>query len=147
MIQFVILTLAMALNFSKADFYKAMEKSNSEEVFSLLKKASNPSSDDQKAYYGAIQMKAAEFYTMPNEKLSSFKDGKTLLEATINKNPQSVEYRFLRLLIQENAPKFLGYNKNISSDAQFIKSNYTNAESDVKNAIISYAKKSEALKL
>ena len=70
-----------------------------------------------------------------------------MLEAVISANPKNVEYRFLRLIVQENAPKVLKYNTKIKEDAKIIKAGYQKVTSSVKQAIVSYAKKSVNLNL
>ena len=39
-----------------------------------------------------------------------------MLEKAIVSDPKNVEIRFMRFCVQTNAPYFLGYNNNISSD-------------------------------
>ena len=62
---------------------------------------------------GALLMKKASLVRKPGDKLKVFKEGSKLLEAEIAKLPKRIEYRFLRLIIQENCPKFLNYSNNI----------------------------------
>lgn len=52
----------LSVNFSKPEFFKTLESGNSESITALEKKlSSTPSNDDQKAYYGTILMKSAEY--------------------------------------------------------------------------------------
>jgi hypothetical protein len=92
-------------------------------------------------------MKKSGFEKTPKEKLELFKQGKTLLEKEISSNAKNTEYRFLRLIIQENAPAILKYQSNIVEDAKWIKANYSSLATDVKNSIVSYAKTSKNLDL
>ena len=62
-------------------------------------------------------MKQAGFKFLPTKKLSLFIEGKNLLENAIAKHPKNVEMKLLRLMIQENAPRFLGYSDNCTKDA------------------------------
>ncbi|MEP6683274.1 MAG: hypothetical protein ABJA35_08440, partial [Parafilimonas sp.] len=55
-------------------------------------------------------------------------------------------YRFLRLIIQEHAPKIVKYNKEIDADASFIKKNYKNLSPDIQKILIDYSQNSKALK-
>jgi hypothetical protein len=103
-------------------------------------------SSEIKAFKGALQMKAAQFQKTAKDKLSLFNAGKKLLESEIKSNDGNVEYRFLRLLIQENAPKQLKYNGNIEEDVLSIIGGYTKLKESTKAAIESYAKKSASLK-
>ncbi|WP_343633027.1 hypothetical protein [Fluviicola sp.] len=103
-------------------------------------------SSEVKAFKGALQMKAAQFQKTAKDKLNLFNAGKKLLESEIKSNDSNVEYRFLRLLIQENAPKQLKYNGNIEEDALNIAAGYSKLKESTKAAIESYAKKSASLK-
>lgn len=142
-----ILTI-ITVNFSKTDFFKTMESGNQESIIALEKKMTGLAvSDDQQAYLGAIVMKTSEFQKTAGDKLKKFKDGKTLLEKAIQAYPNNVEYRFLRLMIQENAPKILKYNTNIKEDVSFIKENMSKVPKEIKTAITNYSGVSENLKI
>lgn len=103
-------------------------------------------SSEVKAFKGALQMKAAQFQKTAKDKMALFNSGKKALESEIKSNDGNVEYRFLRLLIQENAPKQLKYNGNIEEDVMSIVSGYSKLKESTKTAIESYAKKSASLK-
>lgn len=139
--------VSLIINFSKADFYSVIAGDNENSITNYIKKLESAASHDQKAYKGALLMKKASFQKTPKEKLAFFKEGKLLLEKEINANVKNTEYRFLRLIIQENAPKILKYNTNISEDAKWVAKYYELENQDVKNAVLSYAKNSETLKL
>ena len=89
--------------------------------------------------------KKASFEKAVQSKIKSFKAGATLLETEISKFPKQTEYRFLRLCIQENCPKILGYNKNIQEDVLLISTNYSQQSNLLKKIIYDYAKNSNAL--
>lgn len=142
-----ILTI-ITVNFSKTEFFKTMESGDQESIISLEKKIAGLAvSDDQQAYLGAIGMKTAEFQKSAGDKLKKFKEGKVLLEKAIQSHPNNVEYRFLRLMIQENAPKILGYNSNIKEDVSLIKANINKVPKEIKTAITNYSGVSENLKI
>lgn len=148
MLKAFVLTVVFVLSFSKAEFFKAMESSDAKLIVSIEQKvASSSESDEKRAYYGAILMKSADFQKTPGEKLKKFKQGKELLESVIASNPNQVEYRFLRLMVQENAPKIVKYDQNIEEDCKLIKSNLSKVSSELKNAISNYTKTSKNLKL
>nr|WP_294859841.1 hypothetical protein [uncultured Fluviicola sp.] len=103
-------------------------------------------SSEVKAFKGALQMKASQFQKTAKDKMNLFNVGKKALESEINSNDGNAEYRFLRLLIQENAPKQLKYNGNMDEDVITIVAGYSKLKESTKTAIESYAKKSSALK-
>lgn len=148
MYSFLITAIVFTVGFSKAEFFKSLSGNDPVSISKMIDKI-NKSADgsDKSAYLGAIKMKHAEHQKTPKEKLAVFKEGRDLLEKTIVKYPEKAEYKFLRLMIQENAPKVLKYNSNIKEDAKFISSAYPTLPSEVKTAVASYAKVSANLKL
>lgn len=93
-------------------FYDVIRSSSTDSVRSLaaeLESLESPSSQDQ-VYLGALYMRMADFQKVPAQKLASFKQGRELLEQEIEKQPKEVEFRFVRMIIQEQAPAFLNYS-------------------------------------
>lgn len=74
----------------------------------------------KRAYYAAAEMTSAQYKINPAAKIKVFNSGKKILEATILADTTDLEARYIRFTIQQNAPSFLGYNKSISSDKNFI---------------------------
>ncbi len=72
------------------------------------------------AYKGCAEMIMARYCSDPLKKLSCFYSGKAILEKCIMKEPASVELRYLRFSIQSSSPEFLGYNKSIKEDKDFL---------------------------
>lgn len=97
------------------------------------------------AYKGALLAKKADFEDDVSKKIKTFKIGVQLLEIEIKKFPKETEFRFLRLCIQENCPKILKYNKNITEDAKLVTNNFSKLSSKLKVIITNYAKTSKAL--
>lgn len=132
----------------KKDIYSALS-SDKEEIInsqlSLLKSATIPEKD---AYEGALLMKKAGVINgTPKEKLALFKKGRAKLEASIAKDSNNVEYRFLRLIIQEHAPKILKYKSDIDDDAKVVSSNFKNFPDFLQKFVLDYSKTSKTLKL
>lgn len=94
--------------------------------------SSNPTLN---AYKGAVLTLMADFEKKKIEKLRLFKEGKKLLDDAIKTNVANIEMRMIRLGVQENAPKILGYHKEMNEDKEFILRNYqatnSKAEKDV----------------
>ena len=91
-------------------------------------------------------MKKAGLITKPAEKLSLFKAGRLKLEAAIKKDKENAEFSFLRLIIQEHAPKIVEYRNNINADVSAIRSNFKTLSPVIQQAIYDYSKKSKVLK-
>lgn len=75
------------------------------------------------------------------------KEGATSLESVIAKNPNNMELRVIRLSIQENLPKIVGYRSSIKTDKTYILANYSKQSADLKSYIKKYAAQSKSLTL
>jgi hypothetical protein len=142
----VSFTLVSFSTIDKSSFYEAFESNSQsaiEKNIAQLQKEKQSTARD--AYIGALTMKQSQFKEIPKEKLSFFKKGKAMLEAAIQKFPKNGEYRFLRLVIQENTPKILKYKLNIDEDVKIVINTYKSQDAAVKKSIKKYAEKSEHL--
>lgn len=142
-----VLTLNSQAQLDRKAIYNALASESKEVVQKQLDAVQGmKESSEVKAFKGALQMKSSQFQKTAKDKMSLFNAGKKILESEIKSNDANVEYRFLRLLIQENAPKQLKYNGNIEEDVLAIVSGYSKLKESTKTAIESYAKKSASLK-
>ncbi|MFC4095349.1 hypothetical protein [Euzebyella saccharophila] len=97
------------------------------------------------AYKGAVTTMMAQYADGFKAKKEYFKDGKKLLEHAIEADSRNVEIRCLRLSIQENLPKILGYHSNVDEDKDYILKHYKELKSQgAKNFVKGYIKKSES---
>ena len=109
---------------------------NSEEVSKTLQTCALPISYDTTkkpiymAFYAVGNFFMAKHASNPLNKYSYFNKGKKLLEDAIKKEPNNIEIRLMRLISQEKTPSFLGYNKNIEADRNFIIKNYKNSDDE-----------------
>ena len=148
MIQLLFIAIISVASFSKSEFFKVISSNDAAGLTKMIDKIQKLSqSSDQMAYLGTLKMKKAEYLKTPKDKLAVFKEGKELLEKAILKNNKNAEYRFLRLIIQENAPKVLKYNANIKEDVKVVASEYLSFASEVKSAVVNYSKTSASLKI
>ena len=132
--------------FDRSAFYNAMASDNLQEINTQLAIINISSINEKEAYEGALLMKKAGLVTKAKEKLSLFKAGRLKLEASIKKNSNNTEFVFLRLIIQEHAPKMVKYNADIEKDSLQIRANYKSLPFVVQQAISDYSKKSKVLK-
>ncbi|MEO7766486.1 MAG: hypothetical protein ABIS01_03630, partial [Ferruginibacter sp.] len=102
---------------------------------------------EKRAYEGALMMKKAGLIAKPKDKLATFREGRSTLEAAIKNDEGNVEYRFLRLIIQENAPKIVKYRQNLKNDSELVISSFKKLPLAVQQAIRDYSKKSSLLKI
>lgn len=123
------------------DMYReaASDKSKVEPFYQRLSTVKKEDDVTLVAYKGAaIALKARGAKTL-KEKKQGFIEGVTLLEYTIEKKPNAIEPRFIRLGIQENTPKLLGYKDHIDEDKLFLLKQYPSISSvGLKNHIKDY---------
>lgn len=96
------------------------------------------------AYKGAAIALLAKQQKTIKAKKEGFIEGVTLVEHAIERAPNNIEVRFVRLSIQENTPKLLKYKKNLEEDKQFILAQFKNIKfSHLKNHIKDYISQSK----
>lgn len=132
-------------HFDKPAFYQAMATSNVEIVDNELIAITYAPKKDQEAYEGALLMKKAGLAANSKNKLNLFKSGRNKLETVLAKDSTNAEWRFLRLMIQEHAPKILNYRREIDKDSQFISKSFKSLSPVVQQAVLDYSKKSKVL--
>lgn len=88
------------------------------------------------AYKGAVSALKADFAKGIRNKKEFIKEGTKLLDHAVAAEPENVEIRYLRLTVQENAPKIVGYHGNIDEDKEVIKNRFHSLESDSLKAVI-----------
>ena len=133
--------------FDRDSYYKALSGQSEESIDIEIAKLNNVTNGSvNNAYLGALLMKKSGFLRGVNNKIKTFKRGVGLLEVEIKSNPDNTEYRFLRLTIQEHAPKILKYNKNLEEDKRVIISGYRKLEPDLQKIIKNYSANSGVIK-
>lgn len=132
--------------FDRTAFYNALSSENIDEVNTQLSVLKGASLNGKEAFEGTLLMKKAGLVAKAKDKISLFKEGRKKLEASIKKDSENTEYCFLRLIIQEHAPKAVEYRNDIDHDSKLIRSAYKNLPSTVQLAVVNYSKKSRALK-
>jgi|SRR5690606_26732475 len=134
-------------NFSRAFFYDAIASDDLDKVEQNIKILEKTDIPEKEGFEGALLMKKAGWIKGLGEKLSVFKEGNKKLEGALSADPNNTEYRFLRLVIQENAPNILGYNNNLQEDSAHVRQGYASLPSEVIEAIVNYSKESKYLQL
>ncbi len=133
--------------FNKTMYYKVMSSEDLNAINNQLTLLKETSLNEKEAYEGTLLMKKAGLITNPKEKLNFFRTGRLKLEACIKKDSLNGELYFLRLIIQEHAPKIMNYSSEIKKDSEYIERSYKNMPTVVREAIIDYSKKSKVLKI
>lgn len=145
LIFFCVLAIQYAFIYKSA-YFEVLSESNELEIekfVELLRQEKKSAEKD--AYLGGLFIKKASLEKINKDKMEFFKQGKSLLENAIKTEPQNTEFRFIRLIMQENTPPALKYNKNISEDAAWIKNHYKSTNKQVQKHILAYASQSKTL--
>ena len=132
--------------FSRTSFYAAMQSKDLDKVNEEIKIVGALSTESKNAYLGALLMKKAGLSKGASTKLNLFKSGHKLLEGSIKKEESNVEFRFLRLMIQEHAPGMLNYKDDLPNDSGIIKEKYRELPKVVQDAIAKYSMESNIIK-
>jgi len=135
----------LSSNFNKAAFYAAMASHEAAEVNKELDVLRETSFAEKPAYEGALLMKKAGLVGKPTEKLSLFKSGRSKLEAAIKEQDANIEFRFLRLIVQEKSPKIVRYKGNIETDAELVRKSFRDLSPVVQQAVRDFSKSSKSL--
>ena len=132
-------------NFDKAGFYSAMASGQLAEINMELSVVAASSVPEKEAYLGALLMRKAGLLSRPKEKLVTFKSGAIKLETCLAKDTANPEYHFLRLIIQEHAPRVVHYNKSTEEDSRDIIRSFPTLSPVLKKAILNYSTHSKLL--
>ncbi len=128
---------AQDLNEIRSEYPKAVESSEvANKLNAALASVKTPSKPILLAYKGAASTLKANFAKSRSDKKEFFKEGVSLIESAIEAEPSNIEIRYIRMSVQENSPRFLGYHKNIEEDKEFILKNYANGSSAKSKEIV-----------
>ncbi len=134
-------------SFDNSAFYKVLKSGNAAEIDAQIKIVRESVIPEKEAYEGTLLMKRSEGLDKAKDRLSMFKTGSSKLESSILKDSDNTEYRFLRLIIQEHAPRVVRYRKELEEDRKLIKRNFNSLSSFLQQIIIDYCKNSKILKI
>ena len=132
--------------FDKPAYYTVLSSGNLDDVNKELDLVNSSDIKQKWAYEGALQMRKAGLVKIPAEKLHFFKLGYIKLETAILNDRNNVEYRFLRLTIQEHAPHIVKYYRQIESDKEFIIKGFKALPPVIQQVIVDYSKSSKILR-
>jgi hypothetical protein len=132
--------------FDKPAFYSVVATGDMDKINAELALIGASPIQEKEAYEGVLLMKKAGLVARPAEKLKLFKAGRIKLETSLAKDSANGEYHFLRLIIQEHAPKIVKYSADLETDRHIIRHAFKGLSPAVKQAIIDYSKKSKILR-
>ncbi len=151
---FMILTFAAiagyaqeaAQKFDRVAFFNTMSAGDVKQINAELTLLGAASFPDKEGFEGALLMRKAGLVTLPKDKLKFFKQGRIKMETALMADSTRTELRFLRLTIEEHAPKIVKYKSDIPRDRLFIQQHYKSLTPVVQKAIIDYSKTSKILR-
>lgn len=132
-------------SFDKAGFYSVMASGKIAAVDSELAIVEAATVAEKEAYEGALLMRKAGLLRWPREKLVTFRSGAVKLERSLARDSANVEYHFLRLMIQEQAPAVVHYNKDRERDSRMVIRAFPRLPPVLQNAIRNYCPYSRML--
>ncbi|KMQ65906.1 hypothetical protein ACM39_15920 [Chryseobacterium sp. FH2] len=115
---------------------------NTESFINIAEKTSGSDAVTQ-GYKAAAQIMEAKISKANRKAL--VKSGATSLESIIQSHPSNIELRLIRLSVQENIPKIVGYRGNLKDDKVFILNNYARQNATLKNYIKRFAAQSKTI--
>mgnify|MGYP001547550413 CR=1 FL=1 len=129
----------------KSVFYHTMETGSIDDINAQLDKLKTSILKEKDGYEGALLMKKAGLVHLPAEKLKYFKAGRRKLEAALLQDKDNIELHFLRLTIEEHAPKIVRYHDDIEQDRQIVIKGFKQLPAAAKEAVLNYTKTSKVL--
>ncbi|RUT70688.1 hypothetical protein D0817_09440 [Flavobacterium cupreum] len=149
----LLLSLVLWINFAGTPDLASIRKMYSDVAKSeanakeFTAKLSGVSNNDEKilvAYKAASIVLESKFESIIGSKISRFKEGAKLLEATLKSDPDNIEIRMIRLSIQEDVPGITGYKKNIKEDKKFITAHYAEQNGALKDYLKDFVLQSKS---
>ena len=105
----------------------ATAKNSESNATAFAKKLTEIDKEDDKvlvAYKGASLAIISKLEKKVSDKSKKFKEGSSLIEYAVAKDPNSIEIRMIRLSVQENVPKIVNYRGNKKEDKKFLLDHY-----------------------
>ncbi|MCX7551450.1 hypothetical protein [Xanthomarina sp. F2636L] len=106
------------------------DKENMLVFYNMLKDVNKENNVSLVAYKGAAIALKAKYSETLKDKKDGFIEGVSYIEFAIEKEPNAIEPRFIRLGIQENTPKILKYKDHIDEDKLFLLKQFEHISSE-----------------
>lgn len=131
--------------FEKVEFYEVMKSGTLKTITNELEAIKAAPEKERDGYEGALLMKKAGLLKKAKDRLASFKQGRIKLETALLADPENTEFHFLRLAIEEHAPKIVKYHSDIEKDKAMVIKNFNSQSPAVRHAILDYCENSKVL--
>ena len=127
----------------RESYAKANSSNAGTEAFITIAEKTSGSDAVIQGYKAAAKIMEAKI-TKSNRK-ALVKSGATSLEAVIKNNPGNAELRVIRMSVQENIPKIVGYRGSLKEDKAFLLNNYSKQSTSLKNYIKRFTAQSKTM--
>ena len=132
------------IELDRKSYYKALSSDDLLAVDAAITKTKAHASF--RGFEGALWMRKAGLASSISQKYSFFKKGATMMDEALTADSKNTELKFLRFMVQEQAPRLLNYRSHLEDDAKDIKMNYKSLPKETLIALKGYCNKSEILK-
>lgn len=123
-------------------YAKANQSNQNTEAFINLAEGQSGSDAVTNGYKAAAHIMQAKI--VKKDRKALVKNGATALEGIIKSNPNNIELRLIRLSVQENIPKIVGYRGSIKDDKAFLINNYSKQNAALKSYVKKFAMQSKS---
>ncbi|WPO82496.1 hypothetical protein SD427_17305 [Chryseobacterium sp. JJR-5R] len=137
------LFLQSGLESLRNSYAKANSSNAGTEAFIATAEKTSGSDPVIQGYKAAAQIMKAKI--AKTDRKAMVKSGATNLENVIKAHPSDIELRVIRLSIQENIPKIVGYRGSLKEDKTYILNNYGKQGAAMKNYIKRFAAQSKTM--
>lgn len=127
----------------RESYAKANSSNTGTEAFITMAEKTSGSDAVIQGYKAAAKIMEAKIAKSNRKAL--VKSGATSLEAVIKNNPNNAELRVIRMSVQENIPKIVGYRGSLKDDKAFLLNNYSKQSASLKNYIKRFAAQSKTM--
>lgn len=131
--------------FEKSEFYSVMKSGDLQAIDREMEALNGAPEKDHEGYEGALLMKKAGLMKKAKDKLKYFKEGRIKLETALAANNDNIEFHFLRLAIEEHAPRIVKYRSDIPKDKLLVIKHFNEQSPAVQHAILDYCNNSKVL--
>lgn len=138
-----ILFFQSGLESLRSSYAKAPASNTSTEAFISMAEKATGSDPAILGYKAAAKIMEAK--VTGKDRKALVKAGATALESTIKSNPSNIELRLIRLSIQENIPKIVGYRGSLKEDKAYLLAQYGKQNAAMKNYIRRFAAQSKTM--
>lgn len=132
--------------FDKATFYSVMKSGDQAAIEDEMEAIKDLPGNERDGYAGALLMKKADLQKKAKDKLKYFKEGRIRLETALMADNSNTEFHFLRLAVEEHAPKIVKYHADIEKDKALVIKNFKDQPQAVQHAILDYCSRSKVLR-